>query len=69
MFSSIGFPGLILILAVALVIFGPKKLPEIGRAAGETLKEFKHSASGLTSEVRDELKETKELITDKKSDL
>ncbi|NBJ69964.1 MULTISPECIES: twin-arginine translocase TatA/TatE family subunit [Clostridia] len=69
MFSSIGFPGLILILAIALVIFGPKKLPEIGKAAGETLKEFKNSTNDLTSDVRNEFKETKELITDEKSDL
>ncbi|GIP61836.1 Sec-independent protein translocase protein TatA [Virgibacillus pantothenticus] len=68
MFSSIGFPGLILILTIALVIFGPKKLPKIGKAAGETLKEFKNSANDLTSDARDEFKETKELITDKKSD-
>ncbi len=68
LFSSIGFPGLILILTIALVIFGPKKLPEIGKAAGETLKEFKNSANDLTSDARDEFKETKELITDKKSD-
>ncbi len=69
LFSSIGFPGLILILAIALVIFGPKKLPEIGKVVGETLKEFKNSANDLTSDARDEFKETKELITDKKSDL
>ncbi|RFA37288.1 twin-arginine translocase TatA/TatE family subunit [Virgibacillus dokdonensis] len=63
MLSSIGFPGLILILVIALVIFGPKKLPEIGKAAGQTLKEFKNSTNDLTSDVRDEFKETKELIT------
>ncbi|MBN8234620.1 twin-arginine translocase TatA/TatE family subunit [Halobacillus kuroshimensis] len=50
MLSSIGIPGLILILTIALVIFGPKKLPEIGKAAGETLKEFKNSARDLTSD-------------------
>ncbi|WP_010531345.1 twin-arginine translocase TatA/TatE family subunit [Lentibacillus jeotgali] len=54
MLSSIGIPGLILILIIALVIFGPKKLPEIGKATGQTLKEFKNSASDLT---RDENKE------------
>ncbi|ENH97296.1 twin arginine translocase protein A [Gracilibacillus halophilus YIM-C55.5] len=43
MFSTIGFPGLILILIIALLIFGPSKLPEIGRATGDTLKEFKQS--------------------------
>lgn len=54
MLSSIGIPGLILILTIALVIFGPKKLPEIGKAAGETLKEFKNSARDLTSETKEE---------------
>ncbi|WP_163969809.1 twin-arginine translocase TatA/TatE family subunit [Oceanobacillus halotolerans] len=62
MFSSIGFPGLILILIIALVIFGPKKLPEIGKAAGQTLKEFKKSANDLTSDMTDEAKEVKGII-------
>lgn len=65
MFSSIGFPGLILILVIALVIFGPKKLPEIGQAAGQTLREFKNSTKDLTSDVSDELKETKEIVQGK----
>ncbi|MEH7249489.1 twin-arginine translocase TatA/TatE family subunit [Neobacillus niacini] len=47
MFSNIGIPGLILILVLALIIFGPKKLPEIGRAFGQTLREFKKSTSEL----------------------
>ncbi|MBB5173612.1 twin-arginine translocase TatA/TatE family subunit [Texcoconibacillus texcoconensis] len=50
MLSNIGVPGLILILVIALVIFGPKKLPEIGRAVGETLKEFKSSTRELTKD-------------------
>lgn len=41
MISNIGVPGLILILIIALVIFGPRKLPEIGSAFGRTLSEFK----------------------------
>lgn len=48
--SNIGVPGLILILLLALIVFGPKKLPEIGRAFGQTLREFKKSTSDLTSE-------------------
>jgi sec-independent protein translocase protein TatA len=51
MFSNIGMPGLILILVLALIIFGPKKLPEIGRAFGQTLKEFKKSTRELTEDV------------------
>ena len=47
---NIGIPGLILILLLALIVFGPKKLPEIGRAFGQTLKEFKKSTRELTSD-------------------
>lgn len=50
MLSNIGIPGLILILIVALVIFGPSKLPEIGRAFGTTLREFKTAASDIMSD-------------------
>ena len=50
MLSNIGIPGLVLILVIALIIFGPKKLPEMGRAVGDTLKEFKKSTKELTSE-------------------
>lgn len=55
MLSNIGVPGLILILVLALIIFGPKKLPEIGRAVGQTLHEFKNSAKNL---VDDETEKT-----------
>lgn len=47
MISNIGIPGLIIILVLALIIFGPKKLPELGRAVGQTLKEFKSSTRDL----------------------
>ncbi|WP_102027253.1 twin-arginine translocase TatA/TatE family subunit [Salirhabdus sp. Marseille-P4669] len=57
MLSTIGIPGLILILIIALVIFGPKKLPELGRATGETLKEFKNSTRELTEDTTEEIKE------------
>ncbi|MBU9711321.1 twin-arginine translocase TatA/TatE family subunit [Evansella tamaricis] len=58
MLTNIGIPGLILILVIALVIFGPKKLPEIGRAMGQTLKEFKNSTKELTKD--DESQERKQ---------
>ncbi|WP_282960544.1 twin-arginine translocase TatA/TatE family subunit [Salirhabdus euzebyi] len=60
---QIGIPGLILILVIALVIFGPKKLPELGRATGETLKEFKKSTRELTGDVTDEVKEVKDIVS------
>ncbi|OZU90164.1 twin-arginine translocase TatA/TatE family subunit [Virgibacillus indicus] len=50
MFSSIGVPGLILILIVALVIFGPSKLPEIGKAFGSSLKEFKNATKDIVGD-------------------
>jgi sec-independent protein translocase protein TatA len=63
MLANIGIPGLILIIVLALIIFGPKKLPELGRAVGQTLGEFKKSARELTSDVVDEVKEVKEEVT------
>lgn len=45
--GNIGVPGMILILVVALIIFGPAKLPEIGRAVGHTLNEFKKATKGI----------------------
>jgi sec-independent protein translocase protein TatA len=49
MLQNIGIPGLILLLVLALIIFGPSKLPEIGRAFGTTLKEFKKSTRELVN--------------------
>jgi sec-independent protein translocase protein TatA len=53
MLSNIGIPGLILIIILALILFGPKKLPELGRAVGQTLREFKTSARELTNDDED----------------
>lgn len=52
--QSIGIPGLILILLVALILFGPKKLPELGRAFGRTLREFKEGTRELLKEDDDD---------------
>lgn len=49
MLQNIGIPGLIIILVIALIIFGPSKLPEIGRAFGSTLKEFKKATNDLVN--------------------
>lgn len=63
MLQNIGVPGLILILVIALIIFGPSKLPEIGRAFGTTLKEFKKSTRELVSDdVKPEVSDKKENI-------
>jgi len=50
MLSTIGIPGLLLLLVLALLLFGPSKLPQLGRAVGTTLHEFRSSARQLTEE-------------------
>mgnify|MGYP001271618399 FL=1 len=55
--ANLGLPGLILLLVIALLIFGPSKLPEIGRAAGNSLREFKNATKGL---MDDDAKKDKE---------
>ena len=61
MLQSIGIPGLILILILVLIIFGPSKLPEIGRAFGSTLREFKKSTRELvTDDLNEETSNKKE---------
>ncbi|MFS0635527.1 twin-arginine translocase TatA/TatE family subunit [Mesobacillus foraminis] len=52
--ANIGVPGLILILLLALIVFGPAKLPQLGRAVGQTLREFKNSTKGAVDEVTEE---------------
>lgn len=60
MFQSIGVPGLIIILVIALILFGPSKLPQLGRAVGQTLKEFKASTKDVVDDVTGDVKEVKE---------
>lgn len=50
MVGNLGVPGLILVLVIALIIFGPSKLPQIGKAVGQTLFEFKKSTSELMND-------------------
>lgn len=57
MLSNIGVPGLILILVLALIIFGPNKLPEIGRAVGKSIREFKRASEGITNDIKEEIQE------------
>jgi len=50
---GLGAPELILILVITLVIFGPSKLPEIGKSVGSRIKEFKKATEDVTSEVKE----------------
>ncbi|QHE52453.1 twin-arginine translocase TatA/TatE family subunit [Pontibacillus sp. HMF3514] len=56
MLSSIGIPGLILILVIALIVFGPSKLPEIGKAVGSSLREFKKATNDIVNDSDDSKK-------------
>jgi sec-independent protein translocase protein TatA len=58
--SNIGAPEIILLLLVALLLFGAKRLPEIGRSLGSGMREFKDSVSGVTKET-DAVKTSAEL--------
>jgi sec-independent protein translocase protein TatA len=60
MLSGIGIPGLIVIVGVALLLFGPTKLPQLGRAFGTTIKEFRQGTKGLLEEeeTKDKQKDT-----------
>ena len=56
MFGSIGMPELIIIFVIALIIFGPRKLPELGRSVGRSLSEFKRASNDLRNTLEDEIK-------------
>lgn len=55
MFGSLGIPELILIFAVALIVFGPRRLPEIGRTLGKALGEFKKATDDFKSTIEREV--------------
>ena len=56
MFGSIGMPELIIIFVIALIIFGPRKLPELGRSLGKSLGEFKRASNELRSTLEEEIR-------------
>ena len=55
MFGSIGPTELILIFVIALLVFGPKKLPEIGRSVGKALREFKKTSEEIKGRIEEEI--------------
>ncbi|MBD0379079.1 twin-arginine translocase TatA/TatE family subunit [Paenibacillus sedimenti] len=64
-FGNIGIGGLVLILVIALIIFGPSKLPELGRAFGRTLSEFKNGTRELFNGDKEDGDSKKEASEDK----
>lgn len=55
MFGNIGFPELLIILALALLVFGPKKLPEVGRSLGRALREFRRTSDEIKEKLEEEI--------------
>ncbi len=53
---NLGFPEMMFIFILALIIFGPKKLPEIGRQIGKGLAEFKRASREFQSQIEDEVR-------------
>lgn len=69
MFGSIGMPELIIIFVIALIIFGPRKLPELGRSLGKSLAEFKKASNELKNTLEEEIRieEAKDAETKKEA--
>jgi len=56
MFGSIGMPELIVIFIIALIIFGPRKLPELGKSLGRSIAEFKRASNELRNTLEEEIR-------------
>jgi len=66
---NIGMTELILILALALIIFGPGKLPDVGRSLGKTIREFRSASRENFGDITDTVKEVKEDLHDARKSL
>ena len=65
MFGSIGMPELIIIFVIALIVFGPRKLPELGRSLGRSLAEFKRASNELRHTLEEEIRVEEQQIDPK----
>jgi len=59
MFGTLGGPELLLILVLALIVFGPRKLPEVGRSMGKMLAEFRKASHEFQRTIEDEVEAEK----------
>ena len=56
MFGPIGMPELLIIFVIALIVFGPRKLPDLGKSLGRSLAEFKRASNDLRSTLEEEIR-------------
>lgn len=61
MLPNLGIPELILILVVALIIFGPGKLPQVGQSLGKTIREFRKSSSAIYDDDEPKVKDAEDV--------
>jgi len=54
MFGRFGLGELVIILVIVLIVFGPKKLPEIGKSLGDAIRQFKGASDGAAAEKKEE---------------
>ena len=59
---NLGFPELVVIFVIALLVFGPRKLPELGKSLGKSLAEFKRATNELKKTWEEEVKSEEEEI-------
>jgi TatA/E family protein of Tat protein translocase len=60
--GNLGMPELIMIMVLALLLFGPKKLPEIGKQVGKALGEFKRASNDLKRTIEDEMEKASSAV-------
>lgn len=64
---GLGWQELIIILIIALIIFGPRKLPEIGKSLGQAINGFKESTKKVQDEAKKEIKEIEKVVAEDSS--
>ncbi|HEY2381953.1 MAG TPA: twin-arginine translocase TatA/TatE family subunit [Terriglobia bacterium] len=67
--GSLGFPEMLMIFVIALLVFGPKKLPELGKSLGKGIREFKKATDELKANWEDHVKDIAEPLNDAKKEL
>ena len=67
--GQLGFQELLLIFVVALLVFGPKKLPELGKSLGKGLKEFKRATNDIKSSWEEQVRDVEKEVSDTTEEL